>query len=104
MLSPKEFIDNTCSSTGCTETFAAFSEYTGKGLSLRNSLARIRSNNYEFRPVCDSYFDSYSPLRLGKPFERICPGQIVINSGDGYSFNDDAEKYRQIYKNPFLCG
>ncbi len=41
-----------------------------------------------------------SPLNLSNPFQRFCPGEVVISTNDGYSFFDNIEEYKRIYKDP----
>jgi len=92
-ISPINFIDNMSPSPTSTETFAFFKKYNGLGTEA--DLFRVRDN-------IDSRSEYISPIVLGKPFKRICPGQVIINSADGQSFADNTEEYRVRYKNPDL--
>ena len=119
-FSPRDFIDNTCTSPCNTEAFSFFSRYAKLGsylklfsvdhaskllrddhfIPLRGVLQEARLNNYNFVPRSKDYFESVSPLALGEPFERICPGEITMNSGDGYFFDDNTNEYQSRYKSP----
>jgi hypothetical protein len=102
-LSPRDFIDNCFPSVNSTETFAVLAKYADS-TSLNNALEKARTEKYRYLPVynydSESDSDKKSPLILGDPFERIHPGEIVICSGDGYSFKDNTDEYLLRYKNP----
>jgi len=98
-FSPIDFIDNCFPLENYTEAFAFFSKYTDSN-TLRNDLDKARTNKYRFKQTYNYGFENRSSLALGEPFERLCPGELVIRSSDGYSFKDDTKEYRQRYKNP----
>jgi len=100
IFSPSDFLDSTHCSVTTSEPFIFFSKYNNHLPLSRNLVNNMRSlKDCNFQP--HNYQGSVSSLNLGIPFERICPGELVIGSGDGYFFNDDTELYRKKYKSPF---
>ncbi len=99
-FSPRDFIDNCYTSKDSTEASAFFCKYAELN-SLRSELDKARIAKSKFKQTYNYGFQNKSPLALGEPFERICPGEIIIYSNNNYLFKDDTEEYRQRYKNPF---
>jgi len=102
-FSPEDFVEQSDHSTQRSEASAFFSEYGGhdSALAANNALTKMQTREYSFKRDAADYIKGSSPLLLGKPFERLCPGEISINSGDGYAFYDDTDEYRKIYTKPF---
>jgi hypothetical protein len=67
---------------------------------LRKSLDEIRTEKYEFKPTYNYDSKNKSSLNLGKPFQRISPGENIIYNNDSYVFKDDTAEYKLRYKNP----
>ena len=122
-LSPKDFIDKSICSATTTEPFTFFSKYAdfGNDSSLFHDNAALRPSirgginatswrkilqttsleNYDRLASSVEYCPRVSPLTSTTPYERICPGELVIHSGDGYSFYDNTQEYKKRYRNPF---
>ena len=121
-FSPKDFIDKTVYPQTETETSTFFSRYKTslshensawvnqkkrqKSLtdiaSLQNFLATNKYPvSYAYGTRFSNSFNRLSPLTLTKQFEYICPGELTINSADGYFFSDDSKNYQKRYRNPF---
>ncbi len=119
-FSPKDFIDNAHSPDTSTEPFTFFSKYAdlgsdldlfypesksrlqqrlGHSLSLRDQVLKDIPDDIPHPDHVDRV-QSLSPLCFARPFERFCPGEFVIGSGDGYLFIDNTEEYRRKYKDP----
>ena len=97
-FSPRDFIDNTCSSPVRTEPFMFFARYAHleslgdlfqQGfnpydliaiLPLRSQSILLRTETY------NGNSDKVLSLPVANPFERINPGEIIIGSGTGYFF------------------
>ena len=122
-LSPKDFIDKSINSPTATEPFTFFSKYADLGndsrlsydngtlrtptregidvTSWRKILQTTSFENYNYLADSVDYCPRISPLTSTRPYERICPGELVISSGDGYSFYDNTQEYKKRYRNPF---
>ncbi len=99
-FSPRDFIDNYFPSENSTEAFAFFSRYTNSD-SLHNALDKIRTEKYGLKQTCNYGSEDESSLHLGKPFQRISDGEVIIYSNDSSLFKDDTAEYRLRYNNPF---
>ena len=49
----------------------------------------------------NTYSDRINSLTLGKPFEHICPNEVVICPGDEYLFYNDSQDYKRRYAPPY---
>ncbi len=98
-FSPGDFIDAYNQKPGSTEASAFFSKYV-RSMELRDNLGKARLETPGVQLNDADYYETFSPLTFDTPFKRICPGQIVIGSGDGYSFLNNLEEYRSRYRNP----
>jgi len=121
MLSPRNFIDYTCPPATSTEPYAFFSSHINikapfkslgtalhakthtqiSPLWLTKCLENGLTENLEKPSNYSQNFESNSPLTFGRPFERIAPGEIKITSSDGFFFDDNIPKYKEIYKKPY---
>jgi len=99
MFSPRDFIDNYFPSENLTEAFAFFSKYTDS-TSLHSALDKIRTEQYGFKQTSNYESGEKPPLHLGKPFQRISAGDVIIYSNDSCLFKNDTAEYSLRYKNP----
>ncbi len=119
-LSPRDFIDNTCYSVTSSEVFTFFAKYAhlGSDLDLFLSDQKVYTKQRPILPVSlktnsslpmesysvqlgeNDFSEIFSPLRLNKQFQRIRPGEIIVNSSTGYVFRDNTEEYKRRYKRP----
>ena len=107
-FSPRDFIDSYYSDSNKTEAYAFFSKYLDRNLNKNGNgapmLRKSLKNKCEFyddpQNADGKYLTGVSPLTLGKPFERLCPGELIINSIDGCVARNNTEEYKTRYKYP----
>ncbi len=112
-FSPRDFIDDTCSSPIRTEPYVFFSKYahlesdktffpTEFDASHAQLILPLRDC---FRELCPETYTINAArnqlLGMASPFERIRPGEIVITSGSGYFRCNNNHQYKRRYEKPF---